>query len=227
MFSQHYQLWNEFNRRQKSLEEWIHRGQSIINEHSEDFDKLIRQHQEFFQHIDDETLHGFIKAGHELLHIREPAEQRDIEYLMKSLEGAWNTILCFAPIRLLRLQHERLENLIDEELKRADEELNEELKALERQRDTTELLRRHQQHFQTNQFQPNVEGRMRDLQNLANDIRLKERSQTLIQHENEKIDRRTNELHNYWTRMQEKIDDVRRKLQTVPKKWKEFEEKSR
>ena len=196
----------------------------IVNERSEDYDTLIRRHRDFFQHIDDEILHGFIKSGHELLHIRDPIEQRDIEYLMKTLESKWNMIICFAPIRLLRLQYERIENLIVRELKQADEELNEELKELERQHDTTELLRRHQQHFQTN-FQPNVEGRMRDLQTFADDIRLKERGQTLIRQENEQFDRRTTDLTGYWAKMQKKIDDVKRKLQTIPKKWKDFEER--
>lgn len=225
MFNQHCQLWNDFDRRRISLEEWINRAQTIVNERSDDYDGLIRRHREFFHHIDDEILHGFIKSGQELLHIRDPIEQRDIEYLMNTLETKWNTITCFAPIRLLRLQYERMENLIVQELKRADDELNEELKQLERQRDTTELLRRHQEHFHMRDFQPNLEGQMRDLQGFADNIRLKERGQTLVRPENEQIDRRTKDLNGYWTQMQKKIEDVKRKLQIVPKKWKEFDEK--
>lgn len=197
----------------------------MVNEKHEDRVYLIRKHKEFFQIIDDEILHGFNKAGRELLHIRDPREQKDIQFLMNTLESKWNTITCYAPIRLLRLQYERLENIIVQELKQAEEELNDELKQLERQRDTTDLLRRHQEHFQSNNFHPTMEVHIRDLQGFANDIRTKERGQTLIKPENEQIDQRTTKLNDYWARMQARIDNVKRKLQTVPKKWQEFEEK--
>lgn len=144
---------------------------------------------------------------------------------MDTLESKWKTIMCYAPIRLLRLQFERIENVIVKELEVAENELNDELKQLERQHDTTEILRRHNERFQLNNFQPTMEVHMRELQTFANDIRVKEQEQTLVAHDNEKIDQRTTKLNNYWTHMLAKIDNVKRKLQTVPKKWQEFEEK--
>ena len=70
-----------------------------------------------------------------------------------------------------------------------------------------------------------MEVHMRDLRTFANDIRTQEQGQTLIKQENEQIDQRASKLNNYWTNMQEKIDKVKRKLQTIPKKWQDFEEK--
>lgn len=209
----------------KHLEEWIDRAQTIVKEKSDDNANLIRKHKEFFQTIDDETLHGFIKSGRELLHIRDRTEQKEIQYLMDTLEGKWKTIICYAPIRLLRLQFERIETLIVQELEQAENELNDELKQLERQHDTTEILRRHNERFQLNNFQPTMEVHMRELQTFANDIRSKEQGQASVIHDNEQIDQRTIKLNNYWANMQTKIDNVRRKLQTIPKKWQEFEEK--
>ena len=146
--------------------------------------------------------------------------------LMESLESKWKTIICFAPIRLLRLQFERIETIIVKELEQAETELTEELRQLERQQDTTEILRRHNEKFQLNNFHPTMEVHMRDLRTFANNIRTQEQGQTLIKHENEQIDQRAKKLNTYWTNMQTKIDNVKRKLQTIPKKWQEFEEKS-
>jgi len=168
---------------------------------------------------------GFTNAGRDLLHIRDKNEQKDIQFLIESLESKWKTIVCFAPIRLLRLQFERIENIIVKELEQADKELNDELKELERQHDTTDILRRHNEHFQSNNFHPTMEVHMRDLRTFANDIRTQEQGQTLIKQENEQIDQRASKLNNYWTNMQMKIDNVKRKLQTIPKKWQDFEEK--
>ena len=137
----------------------------------------------------------------------------------------WKTIICYAPIRLLRLKFERIETVIVKELEQAENELNDELKQLEHQHDTTDILRRHNEHFQLNNFHPTMEIHMRDLHTYANDIRTKEQGQTLVRPENEQINQRTIKLNNYWTHMQMKIDNVRRKLQTIPKKWQEFEEK--
>lgn len=141
---------------------------------------------------------------------------------MDSLETKWNTIVGYAPIRLLHLQYERIENIIVKELKQAEDELNDELRQLERQRDTTDILRRHNEHFQLNNFQPTMDTYMKNLQTFANDIRSKKTDST---YEIEQIDQRTGKLNDYWTRMQTKIDTVKRKLQTIPKKWQEFEEK--
>jgi len=118
-----------------------------------------------------------------------------------------------------------MENFIVKELEQAENELNDELKQLEHQHDTTEILRRHNEHFQLNNFHPTMEIHMKDLHTYANDIRTKEQGQTLVRPENEQINQRTIKLNNYWTHMQVKIDNVRRKLQTIPKKWQEFEEK--
>jgi hypothetical protein len=141
---------------------------------------------------------------------------------MDTLESKWNTIVCYAPIRLLRLQYERIENIIVKELKQAEDELNDELRQLEKQHDTTEILRRHNEHFQLNNFQPTMETYIKNLHSFANDIRIKDIDAS---HENDQIDQRTVKLNDYWTRMQAKIDNVKRKLQTIPKKWQEFEEK--
>jgi len=141
---------------------------------------------------------------------------------MDTLEAKWNTIVCYAPIRLLRLQYERIENIIVKELKQAEDELNDELRQLEKQHDTTDILRRHNEHFQLNNFQPTMETYIKNLHSFANDIRSKD---TSASHENDQIDQRTMKLNDYWARMQTKIDNVKRKLQTIPKKWQEFEEK--
>jgi nesprin-1 len=141
---------------------------------------------------------------------------------MDTLESKWNNIVCYAPIRLLRLQFERIENIIVKELKQAEDELNDELRLLEKQRDTTDILRRHNEHFQLNNFQPTMDTHIRNLHSFANDIRIKD---TNTSHDNDQVDQRTIKLNDYWIRMQAKIDNVKRKLQTVPKKWQEFEEK--
>jgi chromosome segregation ATPase len=141
---------------------------------------------------------------------------------MDTLESKWNRIVCYAPVRLLRLQYERIENIIVKELKQAEDELEGELRQLEKQRDTTEILRRHNEHFQLNNFQPTMETHIRNLHTFATDIRSKD---TDTNQENDQIDQRTIKLNDYWTRMQTKIDNVKRKLQTIPKKWQEFEEK--
>jgi hypothetical protein len=225
-FNLHSQLWKDFHQRLKHLQEWIDQAQNIVKEKHDDYAYLIRKHKDFFQKTnDDEILHGFIKSGRELLHIRDKTDQKDIQYLMDTLESKWQIMLCQAPIRLLRLQFERIENLIVKELEQAENELNDELKQLEHQHDTTEILRRHNERFQLNNFQPTMEVHMRDLHTFADDIRTKEQGQTLITHENDQIDQRTVKLNNYWKNMQTKIDNVRRKLQTIPKKWQEFEEK--
>ena len=144
---------------------------------------------------------------------------------MDDLETKWKTIICYAPIRLLRLEFERMESIIVKEFEQVDNELNDELKQLERQHDTNEILRRHNERFQQNNFYPTIEVYMKDLHKFANDIRIKEQGQTLIKQENQQIDQRTIKLNNYWTNIQTKIDNVRRKLQTIPKKWQDYEEK--
>ena len=141
---------------------------------------------------------------------------------MDTLESKWKTIICYAPIRLLRLQYERIENILVKELKQAEDELNEELKQLEKQHDTNDILRRHNERFQSNNFQPTMENYMKNLHSFVQDIRTKDTAAT---YENEQLDQRTNKLNDYWMRMQAKIDNVKRKLQTIPKKWQEFEEK--
>ncbi|CAF4193831.1 unnamed protein product, partial [Rotaria magnacalcarata] len=221
-FTLHSQLWKGFHQRLKYLEEWIDQAQEIVKEKHEDSAYLIQKHKNFFQMVDDEILHGFIKSGRELLHIRDQTEQKEIQLLMDTLESKWNTIICFAPIRLLRLQYERVECIVVKELKQAEDELNDELRLLERQLDTVDILRRHNEHFQLNNFHPTIETHLRNLHSYANDIRSKDKDTT---HENEQIDQRTTKLNDYWARMQAKIDNVRRKLQTIPKKWQEFEEK--
>lgn len=224
-FNQHSQLWKNFHQRLKHLQDWIDQAQNIVNEKQENFDYLIRKHKDFFQIIDDEILHGFTKAGRELLHIREKNEQKEIQYLIDTLELKWKTIICYAPIRFLRLKFERIENIIVKELEQAENELNHELKQLEHQQDISEILQRHNEHFQLNNFHPTMEIHMKDLHTYANDIRTTEQNQTLVTHENEQINERTIKLKNYWLRMQAKIDNVKKKLHIIPKKWQEFEEK--
>lgn len=144
---------------------------------------------------------------------------------MDNLESQWKAIVCNAPIRLLRLQFERIENIVVKELEQAEQELNDELKQLERQQDTSDILRRHNECFQSNNFHPTMEIHMKDLHTFSNDIRTKDHGQTLTRQENEQINQRTIKLNDYWTHMQTKIDNVKRKLQTIPKKWQDFEEK--
>ncbi|CAF3804026.1 unnamed protein product [Adineta steineri] len=224
-FNQHCQLWKNFHQRLKHLQDWIDQAQNIVNEKQDDCVYLIRKHKDFFHIIDDEILHGFTKSGRELLHIRDKNEQKEIQYLIDTLELKWKTIVCYAPIRLLRLKFERIENIIVKELEQAENELNHELKQLEHQQDISEILRRHNEHFQLNNFHPTMEIHMRDLQTYADDIRTTEQGQTLVTHENEQINQRTIKLNNYWMHMQTKIDNVKRKLQIIPKKWRDYEEK--
>ncbi|UJR08743.1 hypothetical protein I4U23_013000 [Adineta vaga] len=225
-FNQHSQLWKDFHSRLRHLEEWIEQAQTIVLEKHDDYAYLIQKHKNFFQIIDDEILHGFIKSGRELLHIRDESEQKEIQYLMDTLESRWNSIVCHAPIRLLRLQYERLENTIVKELKQAEDELNEEMKQMERQLDISDILRRHNERFQLNNFQPTMETHLRNLHTFASDIRSRDTSSTSSQ-ENDQMDERTTKLNDYWNRMQTKIDNVKRKLQTIPKQRQEFEEKFR
>ena len=142
--------------------------------------------------------------------------------MMDTLESKWNNIVCYAPIRLLRLQYERIENIIVKELKQAEDELNDELRLIEKQRDTTDILRRHNEFFQLNNFQPTMDTHIRNLHSFNNDIRIKD---TNTSHDTDQIDQRTIKLNDYWIRMQAKIENVKRKLQTIPKKWQDFEEK--
>ncbi|CAF3725966.1 unnamed protein product [Adineta steineri] len=223
-FTQHSQLWKDFHQRLKHLEEWIDQAQDIVTEKHEDYTYLIQKHKNFFQTVDDEILHGFIKSGRELSHIREENEQKEIQFLMDTLESRWNTIVCHAPIRLLRLQYGRLESIIIKELKQAEDELNEELKQLEKQLDTAEILRRHNERFQLNNFLPTMEGHIRNLHAFANDIRLNDKK-TSSKQDIDHIEERTTKLNDYWTRMQARIDNVKRKIQTIPKQRQEFEEK--
>ncbi|CAF1053347.1 unnamed protein product [Adineta ricciae] len=225
-FNQHSQLWKDFNQRLRHLEQWIEQAQTIVLEKHEDYAYLIQKHKNFFQIIDDEILHGFIKSGRELLHIRDESEQKEIQFLMDTLESRWNSIVCHAPIRLLRLQYERLESIIVKELKQAEDELNEELKQMERHMDTSDILRRHNERFQLNNFQPTMETHLRNLHAYANDIRSHDTSSTSSQ-ENDQMDERTTQLNDYWARTQTKIDNVKRKLQILPKQRQEFEEKFR
>ncbi|CAF4319831.1 unnamed protein product, partial [Adineta steineri] len=166
-FNQHCQLWKNFHQRLKHLQDWIDQAQNIVNEKQDDCVYLIRKHKDFFHIIDDEILHGFTKSGRELLHIRDKNEQKEIQYLIDTLELKWKTIVCYAPIRLLRLKFERIENIIVKELEQAENELNHELKQLEHQQDISEILRRHNEHFQLNNFHPTMEIHMRDLQTYA------------------------------------------------------------
>lgn len=220
------QLWKHFLQRQKLLEQWIDEAKTIVSEKNDDRTYLIQKHEQFFRMVDDEILHGFIESGEQLLHIRDPIEQKDIKHLMSTLESSWRMIVCCAPIRLLRLHYERIELIIVNELKQADEELDDELKQLERHRDTSHLLQRHNDFFQPNKFHPAVETHIRELQNYAHNIRSQEREQNATKPENEHIDQQTNKLNDYWKKMQSKIDNVRRKLQTIPKKWDEYERRS-
>ena len=175
--------------------------------------------------MNDDILLGFTKAGRDLLHIRDRNEQQDIQTAINTLESQWKIIACTAPIRLLRLQFGRIESIIVKELESAEKELNEELKELERQRDTAEILQRHNDRFQSTKFHQTMEVHLKEVRSYANDIRTQEQGQTLIKPENAQIDQRASKLTNYWTNMQTKIDNVKRKLQTIPKKWQDFEEK--
>ena len=78
-------LWSD-HQRQKYLQEWIDQAQTIINEKHADYAFLIRKHKEFFQTIDNEILHGFIRSGRELLHIRDKNDQNDIQNLTYQLQ---------------------------------------------------------------------------------------------------------------------------------------------
>ena len=218
-FTHHAQLWKEFHRRLTALEAWIDRAQAVIQEKQGDYHELIDKHQRFFQSVDDELLQGFIRAGQELLHIRARDEQEEIQLLMDTLQSQWNTIVGHAPIRLLRLRYERSESSLFDELKQVEDELNQQLKQLEQQRDTTEILRRHDEFFRSNRLQASIGSHLKELQACADDLRGKDGKAS------DDIDQRTRKLNECWTQMQTKMSNVRQKLQTIPKKWQEFDEK--
>lgn len=224
-FSQHSQLWKEFNQRLKRLETWIEQAQQLVQEKDNaDFVYLIEKHKNFFQLLDEEILHGFVRAGRELLHQRDREEQDEIQRLMDHLQSQWKTIVSDAPLRLLRLHYERLEQLIGKELQHAEEELSEELKLFEEQQqrgDCAEILRRHNEHFQWNHFQPTIDTHFKQLILVLDDLHSKDTDK----HAREQIDQRTKRLKEYWTQMQNNIAQMKRKLQTIPKQWQEFEEK--
>jgi nesprin-1 len=218
-------LWKEFDQRLKRLESWIDQAQQLVQEKdNDDFVYLIEKHKNFFQLLDEEILHGFLKAGRELLHHRDREQKEEIERLMDHLQSQWKTIVSDAPVRLLRLQYERVEHLIGKELKRAEEELSEELKLFEEQQqrgDCAEILRRHNEHFQWNHFEATIERHLQQLLGIVDDLHSKDTDT----HSREQIDQRTTRLKDYWTRMKNNIGQMKRKLQTIPKQWQEFEEK--
>ena len=221
-FSLHSQLWKEFDQRLKGLERWIEQAQQVVQEKDEDYVYLIEKHKNFFQLLDEEIFHGFISAGRELLRQRDGEEEEEgeeIQRVMGHLQSQWKTIVGDAPLRLLRLQFERLEHLIRKELKQAEGELNEELKLLEEQQQQrtngAEILRRHHEYFQWNHFQPTIDTHLKQLLTIVEELHSKDTS----------IDERARQLKNDWTQMQSRIGNVKRKLQTIPKQWQEFEEK--
>ena len=67
---------------------------------------------------------GFAPDG---LQENQRRDADDVQLLMSNLQQQWNDIVAHAPHRLARLQFERIEKLLLDQFRRADDELSEEL----------------------------------------------------------------------------------------------------
>jgi hypothetical protein len=65
-------------------------------------------------------------------------------YFFKNFAFILKTILSHAPVRLLKLNFKRLEQLLRQEINAADEEIYEESLALNQNKDVNEILKRHE-----------------------------------------------------------------------------------
>lgn len=187
----------------KELENWIRQGQEIIEERNENHSYLIEKHRNFFRTTNDDILQPFLRSARAVLHEQQQRRDADdIQLLMENLQRQYNDIVAHAPQRLARLQFERIEKILLEQIRLADDELTEELILLEREKETNDILRRHNEYFQWNHFHSTIETHFQQISNHS------------IEH-----------LKNLWDKLQKRIVDVHRKLQTVPKQWQEYQEK--
>lgn len=188
----------------KDLENWIRQGQNLIEEKNGNLSFLIEKHESFFRKENDEILQKFLLAAQTILN--EDQRRRDaddIRTLMENLQRQWNDVVSYAPQRLARLKFERIEKILLEQIRQAEDELTDELICLEREKSTgDEIIRRHNEFFHWNHFHSTI------------DEHFKQISTHSAEH-----------LRNLWEKLQIRIADVRRKLENVPKQRKDFEEK--
>ena len=95
MFQTQQNIWKGFHLKTKELEEWIMKAQMIVCEKNDDYNFLIHKHKDFFEHVNDAILQGFLDNGQKLLRIKNDNERLEIKNLMDTLEGQWKVILVF------------------------------------------------------------------------------------------------------------------------------------
>jgi hypothetical protein len=120
-------------------------------------------------------------------------------------------ILTHAPVRLLKLQFKRLENLLKQELKAADIEISEECLALnESNVDVAKLLKRHEAKFKHSNFFSNCESYLQGLRTCSKELAEKKAE------EKSNVDEILDYLQNYWSSLTKKIETMNAKLTVLP-----------
>lgn len=126
-------------------------------------------------------------------------------------------ILTHAPVRLLKLQFKRLENLLRQEIKEADAEISAEFLALKENKNISEILKRHEAKFKHSDFFVNCESYLQGLRSCSKELSEK------------KIDDKSNlesvldYLQNHWSNLTRKIENMNAKLTVLPDTKENFE----
>lgn len=115
-------------------------------------------------------------------------------------------IMTHAPVRLLRLQFKRLENLLKQEIKEADAEISEEFNALNENKDVGEILKRHEAKFKHSDFFPTCESYLQGLKTCKIELADKKVEDKTF------IEDAYDHLQTYWHTLTQKIEALNAKL---------------
>lgn len=119
-------------------------------------------------------------------------------------------ILSHAPVRLLKLQFKRLENLLLQEIREADAEISDELDELNENGDLNQILKRHEAKFKHSNFFHTCESYLQGLRNCTQELSEK------------KVEDKSNiqdifdYLQNHWLTLTQKIENMNAKLTILP-----------
>jgi len=126
-------------------------------------------------------------------------------------------IVSHAPIRLLKIQFKRLEVVLRQEFKEADEELKREQTELNESQNINDILRRHESKFHSSNFFQTCESYLKDLRIFTKELVEKKCD------DRASIQEVCDGLQNYWTNLVKKIENVRTKLTILPETKENFE----
>lgn len=128
-------------------------------------------------------------------------------------------VICYAPVRLLKLKFKHVESQLRGEMKKADTEISNEYLSLSagNQASIGEVLKRHETKFKRNEFYSKCESMLETLRSVINDLR------EINAKDVASMEEVFTQLQNYWFNLTQKIDAIYAKLTMLPSAKDQFE----